>query len=156
MLNNEYELIMKHISSGIESGNLKAKDLRKLKKYIQMGMCKISTIESFDEKTVILLKSVPEFIKENFSLSERRGTQLVHLCNAILRLNDLKLDEVRVYNMIGLTPKMISIYGYKGTKTLETFETKLNQYGLSMSQKLLPDQIVKIEEIINKNKKIRK
>ena len=94
-----------------------------------------------------MVQTIPEFFRNNIRCKNRNGLNCSRFCNLIGNIKQLPAGPVRVYHTLGVTPEMMSNYGFNGKKTIELFEEALNKYGFSISRKLMPGQIRELDRI---------
>lgn len=144
MTQEEWEILKKIINRNVNSGELD--DLKKLKLYLQRKINGEKVTLTL-ENTNILLMRIDEFIATNFSSETRVWLKPYNLAIAVGRIKGLKTISVRMYHLFGISEKTYSKNNYRGKKTIDTIEAKLNEYGLSLSQSLSHDQIRKLNEM---------
>ena len=102
------------------------------------------------EQQRLLLQSFREFYDKNFTHDEKARVRFSDLNHAVIRLTNVKYKDIRVYDVVGLgKTKLLAAKKGLGTKTINKFESKLNQFGLSFDKALSDDQISMLDSLRN-------
>lgn len=136
---------MQIVAAEAKAGN--TQELRKLKAYIQGRIAAVDDMALYDEQKAILTQTIPAFLQNKFPSEIREKMRYSSLCNAIGKAKHLEKGYVMVYDALGLDYETVSAYGFNGLKTWNLFESKLNEYGLSTSQRLSKSQINELKRI---------
>ena len=123
--------------------------LNYIKRIIEDHIKMVEVPIPFDQQR-LLLQSFREFYDKNFTHDEKVRVRFSDLNHAVIRLTNVKYKDIRVYDVVGLgKTKLLAAKKGLGPKTINKFESKLNQFGLSFDKALSDDQISMLDSLRN-------
>ena len=151
MTKNEYEMILELIDKDIESKNVD--DLKRISAYLTNQLLNVNSDIDVDDNYDILMQNLLEFIKDNTTSEERSKIRYETFINFVAIYRKTTYYDACVFDILGIDEFVSKRACNIGEKTLNFYEEKLNQYGLSIKQRLSINQR---KYLNNERKKLNK
>jgi len=151
MTKNEFEMILELINRDIL--NKDVGDLKKISTYLTNQLLEINSDIDVDSNYDILMQNLVEFIKENTTSEERSKIRYETFINFVAIYRKTTYYDVCVFDILGIDEFVSKRACNIGERTLKFYEKLLNQYGLSIKQRLSINQR---KYLNNERKKLNK
>lgn len=151
MTKEEYKMMLELINKDIESKNID--DLKKISAYLTNQLLDINTDVDVDSDYDILMQNFVNFLSQNTTSQERSKLRCETFINFVAIYRKTTYYDVCVFDILGIDEFVSKRACNIGERTLTFYENLLNQYGLSIYQRLSVNQR---KYLNNERKKLNK
>ena len=151
MTKEEYKMMLELINKDIESKNID--DLKKISAYLTNRLLEVNSDIDVDSNYDILMQNFVNFLSQNTTSQERSKIRYETFINFVAIYRKTTYYDVCVFDILGIDEFVSKRACNIGERTLTFYENLLNQYGLSIYQRLSVNQR---KYLNNERKKLNK
>lgn len=151
MTKKEYEMMLELINKDIL--NKDVDDLKRINAYLTNQLLEVNSDMDVDSNYDILMQNFVDFLSQNTTSQERSKIRYETFINFVAIYRKTTYYDVCVFDILGIGEFVSKRACNIGERTLTFYENLLNQYGLSIYQRLSVNQR---KYLNNERKKLNK
>ena len=138
MTKKEYEMMLELINKDIL--NKDVDDLKRINAYLTNQLLEVNSDMDVDSNYDILMQNFVDFLSQNTTSQERSKIRYETFINFVAIYRKTTYYDVCVFDILGIGEFVSKRACNIGERTLTFYENLLNQYGLSIYQRLSVNQ----------------
>lgn len=138
MTKKEYEMMLEIINKDIL--NKDVDDLKRINAYLTNQLLEVNSDMDVDSNYDILMQNFVDFLSQNTTSQERSKIRYETFINFVAIYRKTTYYDVCVFDILGIDEFVSKRACNIGERTLTFYENLLNQYGLSIYQRLSVNQ----------------
>ena len=151
MTKKEYEMMLELINKDIL--NKDVDDLKRINAYLTNQLLEVNSDMDVDSNYDILMQNFVDFLSQNTTSQERSKIRYETFINFVAIYRKTTYYDVCIFDILGIDEFVSKRACNIGERTLTFYENLLNQYGLSIYQRLSVNQR---KYLNNERKKLNK
>lgn len=138
MTKKEYEMMLELINKDIL--NKDVDDLKRINAYLTNQLLEVNSDMDVDSNYDILMQNFVDFLSQNTTSQERSKIRYETFINFVAIYRKTTYYDVCIFDILGIDEFVSKRACNIGERTLTFYENLLNQYGLSIYQRLSVNQ----------------